>query len=115
MKRRTFIKTGTAAAVTWFAAPPSPSRLWAQEPAAGALESEFLRPPAAARPRPACHVPAARLKSKLQLDDRAGAASDTVSWKLSKGDLTSILDLRDPTTTNDNRLCPFDQGGAPLA
>ena len=50
MKRRTFIKTGTAAAATWFVAPSMPSRLSAQGPATGALESEFLKPPAAARP-----------------------------------------------------------------
>ena len=50
MKRRTFIKTGTAAAATWFVAPSMPSLLSAQGPATGALESEFLKPPAAARP-----------------------------------------------------------------
>jgi len=50
MKRRTFIKTGTAATVTWFVDPVIPSRLWAQGSATGALESAFLKPPAAARP-----------------------------------------------------------------
>jgi hypothetical protein len=55
------------------------------------------------------------LKSKFQINDRAGTASDTVSWKLAKGDLTSILDLRDPLVSTDFRLCIFDQGGGHLA
>lgn len=50
MKRRTFLKSGTAAAATWFIAPPVPSRLWAQSGAGEALETEFLTPPATARP-----------------------------------------------------------------
>lgn len=48
MKRRTFIKTGSAAAVTWLVTPPGPSQLWAQGVAAEALETEFLKPPATA-------------------------------------------------------------------
>jgi hypothetical protein len=66
-------------------------------------------------PRPACHLSIAALKSKLQIDDRAGDVSDTVSWKLAKGDLTSIIDLRDPLATNDYRLCIFGSGGGRLA
>jgi hypothetical protein len=50
MKRRSFIKTGTAAAVTWWIAPPTASLLAAQGAAPGVLDSEFLRPPASARP-----------------------------------------------------------------
>jgi hypothetical protein len=50
MKRRTFIKSGTAAAATWFIAPSVSSRLRAQGAAPATLESQFLRPPADARP-----------------------------------------------------------------
>jgi hypothetical protein len=66
-------------------------------------------------PRPACHHPTVSLKGKLQIDDSDGELADSVSWKLTKGDLTSILDLRDPMTTTDFRFCVFDQGGAHLA
>jgi hypothetical protein len=66
-------------------------------------------------PRPACHVPVVPFKAKLQLDDRPGVMGDVVAWKYAKGDLTSILEFRDPLTTNDFTLCIFDQGGSHLA
>ena len=66
-------------------------------------------------PRPACHVSIVPLKSKLQIDDRQGTASDAVSWKLVRGDQTSVVELRDPLASNDFRLCVFDQGGGHLA
>ena len=50
MKRRTFIKGSTAAVFTWLAAPKPSAHLASQGTAAGGLQSEFLRPPAAARP-----------------------------------------------------------------
>jgi len=50
MERRTFIKSGSAAAVTLFIAPSLPSRLWAQGSAPAGLPAEFLQPPDAARP-----------------------------------------------------------------
>ncbi len=50
MKRRTFIKSSTAAALGWFVAPGRPGGVAFQGPTVRDLEAAFVKPPANARP-----------------------------------------------------------------
>jgi hypothetical protein len=48
-------------------------------------------------------------KGILMLRDRETGSKDSVSWKLTKGEATSLGDFGDPTATDDYTLCLFDE------
>ncbi len=50
-------------------------------------------------------------KSRLILRDSANPASDTLTWKLSSADATSLVELGDPAGGDDYRLCVYDASG----
>ncbi len=54
-----------------------------------------------------CRVPATG-GSKLQYKDNADPSKRKLSWKWSKGPLTTFADFGDPTTADDYLLCVYD-------
>jgi len=64
-----------------------------------------------AEPREDCRaVPVPAKDGSLQLNDAADGSRDTIKWKWSKGPAT-LVDLGDPTDTNDVSFCLFDESG----
>ena len=49
-------------------------------------------------------------KSKLLIKDKSPNSGDTLLWKLTKGDATSLADFGDPTSTADYALCVYEDG-----
>jgi cysteine-rich repeat protein len=56
---------------------------------------------------------AASGRSTLLLKDSGSDAADALSWKLSKGDATSLAELSDPVAANGYTLCVYDASASP--
>jgi hypothetical protein len=57
----------------------------------------------------ACKLPVEPAKASVQLRDRVPDRRDRLSWKWVKGELTTLGDLGDPTTTSNYELCVYDE------
>jgi fibronectin-binding autotransporter adhesin len=58
-----------------------------------------------------CHVPVASGKAALKIGDRDGTRHDSLSWKWSKGQLTTNEEFGDVTSTATLAACIYDASG----
>jgi predicted dienelactone hydrolase len=68
-----------------------------------------------ARPATGCRRPTASGKSTLRISNAVEDRHDRVVWRWNEGEMTTMADYGDPTSTLDYALCVYDQGsgGAP--
>ncbi|MBI3785776.1 MAG: right-handed parallel beta-helix repeat-containing protein [Deltaproteobacteria bacterium] len=66
-----------------------------------------------AAPATTCRAPTAPLKASVQLRDRLKDALDSLSWRWTKGQLTTSADFGDPLHSTSYALCLYDQSANP--
>ncbi|HVM95012.1 MAG TPA: choice-of-anchor Q domain-containing protein [Candidatus Acidoferrales bacterium] len=64
-------------------------------------------------PSMTCRAPTAPLKSFVQLKDRLNDKLDSLTWRWTKGQLTTLADFGDPLHDTRYALCLYDQSANP--